>query len=154
MPSYQYRKSHCGDKTILWPSYLHNGISYVGNMTFLNYIRALVAQDVPDSKVHGAHLGPLGPRWAPCWPHEPCSLGCSPVMCGCLLDINNMWKHNRKKTIHSFPQGWTGGCLLWVDASVLGEAYMHQSTRSSLVQILACHLFDTNMSSESLMAYC
>ena len=31
--------------------------------------------DIPDSKVHlgqyGAHLGPVGPRWAPCWPHEP-----------------------------------------------------------------------------------
>ena len=23
---------------------------------------------------HGAHLGPTGPRWAPCWPHEPCYL--------------------------------------------------------------------------------
>ena len=21
---------------------------------------------------HGAHLGPIDPRWAPCWPHEPC----------------------------------------------------------------------------------
>ena len=21
---------------------------------------------------HGTHLGPTGPRWAPCWPHEPC----------------------------------------------------------------------------------
>ena len=21
---------------------------------------------------HGAHLGPVGPRWAPCRPHEPC----------------------------------------------------------------------------------
>ena len=33
----------------------------------------------PDSKVHGAnngaHLGPVGPRWAPCWPHEPCYQG-------------------------------------------------------------------------------
>ena len=28
MPSYQYRKSHRGNKTILRPSYLHNGISY------------------------------------------------------------------------------------------------------------------------------
>ena len=27
---------------------------------------------------HGAHLGPTGPRWAPCWPHEPCCLGCVP----------------------------------------------------------------------------
>ena len=23
---------------------------------------------------HGAHLGPTGPRWSPCWPHEPCLL--------------------------------------------------------------------------------
>ena len=24
---------------------------------------------------HGAHLGPVGPRWAPCWPHKPCYQG-------------------------------------------------------------------------------
>ena len=24
---------------------------------------------------NGAHRGPVGPRWAPCWPHEPCYLG-------------------------------------------------------------------------------
>ena len=24
---------------------------------------------------HGTHLGPAGPRWAPCCPHEPCYLG-------------------------------------------------------------------------------
>ena len=33
----------------------------------------------PDSKVHGANMGPIwgpsGPRWAPCWPHELCYLG-------------------------------------------------------------------------------
>ena len=34
MPSYQYRKSHCGDKTILRPSYLHNRFSYTGKMAF------------------------------------------------------------------------------------------------------------------------
>ena len=42
MPSYQFRKSHCGDKTILWSSYLHNGISYTGKMTFLYWIRTWV----------------------------------------------------------------------------------------------------------------
>ena len=28
----------------------------------------------PDSKVYGANcnMGPVGPRWALCWPHEPC----------------------------------------------------------------------------------
>ena len=40
MPSYQYRKSHCGDKTILRPSYLHNGISYTGKTTSLYWIAA------------------------------------------------------------------------------------------------------------------
>ena len=40
MLSYQYRKSHCGDKTILRPSYLHNGISYTGKMTSLYWIGA------------------------------------------------------------------------------------------------------------------
>ena len=33
---------------------------------------------IPNSKFmgkYGAHLGPIGPRWAPYWPHEPCYLG-------------------------------------------------------------------------------
>ena len=27
---------------------------------------------------HGAHLGPVGSRWASCWPHEPCYQGIYP----------------------------------------------------------------------------
>ena len=42
MSSYQYRKSHCGDKTILRPSYLHNGISYT-DKTSLYWIGPLVS---------------------------------------------------------------------------------------------------------------
>ena len=34
----------------------------------------------PDSKVHGAHLGPTGPRLAPCWPHELCYLDKVPTL--------------------------------------------------------------------------
>ena len=41
MSSCPYRKSHCGDKTILPLSYIHSGISYTGNMAFLYWIRAL-----------------------------------------------------------------------------------------------------------------
>ena len=41
MPSYQYTKSHCGDKTILRPSYLHDGISYTVKMASLFWIGAL-----------------------------------------------------------------------------------------------------------------
>ena len=43
MTSYQYRKSHCGDKTILRPSYLHYGISYADKMTSFYWIRAQAA---------------------------------------------------------------------------------------------------------------
>ena len=41
MPSYQYRKSHCGDKTVVRLSYLHTGISYTGKMALLYWIRLL-----------------------------------------------------------------------------------------------------------------
>ena len=33
------------------------------------------------SRIYGACLGPVGPRWAPCWPHESCYQGyLSPIM--------------------------------------------------------------------------
>ena len=38
MSSYQYRKSHCGDKTVVRSSYLHSGISYTGKMASLYWI--------------------------------------------------------------------------------------------------------------------
>ena len=41
MSSYQYRKSHCGDKTVVRWSYLHNGNSYTGKMSSLYWIGAL-----------------------------------------------------------------------------------------------------------------
>ena len=41
MPSYQYRKSHCGDKTVVRSSYLHNGISYTGKMASLYWFTPL-----------------------------------------------------------------------------------------------------------------
>ena len=28
-----------------------------------------------DIKIHGANLGPVGPRWDPCWPQKPCYQG-------------------------------------------------------------------------------
>ena len=38
MPSYQYRKSYCGDKTILRSFYLHNGIFYTGKIAYFYWI--------------------------------------------------------------------------------------------------------------------
>ena len=56
MTSYQYRKSHCGDKTILRPSYLHNGISYTGKMTSFYWISPQVFNN------HSINLFHLGNR--------------------------------------------------------------------------------------------
>ena len=42
MTSYQYRKIHCGVKTVVRSSYLHNGICYTGKMASLHWIGALV----------------------------------------------------------------------------------------------------------------
>ena len=39
MSSCQDRKSHCGDKTVVRSSYLHNGISFTGKMIYLYWIR-------------------------------------------------------------------------------------------------------------------
>ena len=41
MSSFQYRKSHCGDKTVVRSSYLRNGNSYTGKMTSLYWISPL-----------------------------------------------------------------------------------------------------------------
>ena len=43
--SYQYRKSHCGDKMIFWLSYLHNGISHTGKITIF------ILKRVPDNVI-------------------------------------------------------------------------------------------------------
>ena len=57
IPSYQYRKFHCGDKTILWSSYLPNGISYTGKMTSLYWIKAQgVSACMLGRQTHGRQL--------------------------------------------------------------------------------------------------
>ena len=42
---YQYRKSHCGDKTVVRSSYLHNGISYTFKISYLYWIRAQITMN-------------------------------------------------------------------------------------------------------------
>ena len=60
MTSYQYRKSHCGDKTILRPSYLHNGISYTGKTASLYWIGAL---DISSYGIDLVLVGPILITW-------------------------------------------------------------------------------------------
>ena len=48
MSSYQYRKSHYGDMTVVRSSYLHNGISYTGKMTSLYWFSPLFSSSGED----------------------------------------------------------------------------------------------------------
>ena len=41
-------------------------------------------QNHPDSKVHGANMGPTWGQQDPGWPHEPCYLGV-PIADDCMI---------------------------------------------------------------------
>ena len=62
------------DVTVMWETShcFYRQIAFSERSTIANRVN-------PDSKVHvtymGAHLGPTGPSWVPCWPHEPCYQG-------------------------------------------------------------------------------
>ena len=52
MSSYQYRNSHCGDKTVVRSSYLHNGIFCSCKMSSLYWISAQVSRNLSDAKTN------------------------------------------------------------------------------------------------------
>ena len=63
IPSYQYRKSHCGDKTVVRSSYLHNGIFYTGKMASLYWIRAPVFSIHNTDSVPKLCTQPIKQKW-------------------------------------------------------------------------------------------
>ena len=68
---YQHRKSHCVDKMIWQPSYLHNGIPYTGKMTSLYWIGALCDKDVyPMLVISGWRRGGISGLWWEWSSHE------------------------------------------------------------------------------------
>ena len=71
----------------------------------------------PDSKVHGAYLGPTGPRWAPSRPHELCYLGIVLKYIVCF----------------AFP---THAHLVWNDTNVLVDTECPRHTHTSLLCIV------------------
>ena len=89
MLSYQYRKSHCGNKTVERSSHLHNEISYTGEMSSLYWIGAL--------------------NWA-C--HLVVIAGANTVWC--LYNVVNFLTniHKRHSIAHLLGRG--KGCLLWI----------------------------------------
>ena len=62
MSSYQYRKSHCGDKTVVRSSYLHSGTSYTGKMTSLYWFDPLILVIALSTNVSSPYI--TRPSWA------------------------------------------------------------------------------------------
>ena len=75
MSSYQYRKSHCGDKTVVRSSYLHNGISFTGKISSLYWIgvqvwvHSLWSCDAIWRLRSGAKM-PQAIKWLAVWRHQ------------------------------------------------------------------------------------
>ena len=67
--SYQYRKSHCGDKMVVRSSYLHNGISYTGKTTSLYWIRTLIFKWVAITSFENGAQGAYSQKWLDDMPH-------------------------------------------------------------------------------------
>ena len=61
--SYQYRKSHCGDKTVVRSPYLQNGISNTGKMVSFYWIRALVVMNIDVPCIMLAHWSRVTHIW-------------------------------------------------------------------------------------------
>ena len=70
--------------------------------------------------LHGTHLGLTGPRWAPCWPHEPCYQGSyieyikklnflipwsiiRDIMYDMSSNIGDRWHYSLQNTVHIPP---------------------------------------------------
>ena len=104
MSSYQYRKSHCGDKTVVRSSYLHNGISYTGKMVSLYWIGTLVELlGISSALTHCALVKPYMAS------EILFNIGSgNPVMACCLmapsLYLNKCWQILSEVLLHS-PQG-------------------------------------------------
>ena len=73
---------------------------------------------------YGAHLGPVGPRWAPCWPHEPCYQGLAvwlAIRTSWHGEKSLRWRHNGRDSVSNHQPH---DCLLNADQR------KHQSSAS------------------------
>ena len=112
MPSYHYRKSHCGDKTVIRSSYLHNGISYTIKMSSLYwlYIFTLIIAILVRPHLYIESR----PRWLA----QEQGLFSIPVLArysypgiGKICYINNGFSHLLTQKCHHFDNIVSTGCM-------------------------------------------
>ena len=117
MSSYQYRKSLCGDKTVVRSSYLHNGISYTGKMTSLYWVRALTARShhtttsgiIRFARIMSIRTYIICPTAAPsrARPNQDS------------MQVNNRWKNNKNKTKQNITTTNSGSVTLYFRTMIL-----------------------------------
>ena len=91
---------------------------------------------------HGAHMGPVGPRWAPCWPHEPCYQGSHAVWV--VISIYLMTSLDNPHTIvRSLPAVITG--YLWPDNIISSYNQSAQGPAKGLVCVSGCKCFSVHI---------
>ena len=117
MTSYQYRKSHCGDKTILRPSYLHNGISYTGKTASLYWIRTLIRNRHITISPYVTETGIFPKKCHNCWGHGTLHCGASEVM------VLIMWDD---RALSSTMMTSSNRNIFRVTGSLWGEIAGHQ----------------------------
>ena len=115
--SYQYRKSHCGDKTVVRSSYLHNGISYTGKMSSLYWIGAQVCIAILKSRIWND--SPIKPEaLESAIIHDSCILPAF-LTIPCLGTQAITWLRNSvhiymsRGTYSDLSSGMSGKCILW-----------------------------------------
>ena len=98
-PPCQYRKSHYGDKMILRPSYLHNGISHTGKMTSFYWITAqvLVSSKRGFNYPHHINMGK-------CYKNQ---------IYISALQKNACWASSRRILVKAFCQNLINSTLTW-----------------------------------------
>ena len=101
MSSYQYKKSHCGDKTVVRSSYLHNGISYTSKMTSLYWIRVL-GLSVLSWQVYNDHLYAITVA-SRNHIHVSCSIVLFMVWCGTILPLSFRLTSLAQRQSYDFP---------------------------------------------------
>ena len=105
MTSCLYRKSHCGDKTVVRSSYLHNGISYAGKMSSIYWITPRSFNCIPLSPDLSEYIrlyckGTLG-----YFPINELAYNYAPHCCRSFLcpSVSNF--HQQSSSFHQVP--WT-----------------------------------------------
>ena len=132
MSSCRYRKSHCGDKSILRPSYLHNGISYTGKMSSLSWIRTLIiTMSFCDNSIDNHDIQ----YCCVISYYTDCQKDCSATLFQWLMSEKKwsdiLWAESRSY--------WTW--LFIINSSPPSAAYMLRWNGSALFQAMACHPF-------------